>query len=201
MKQPMCVSKLFFGVLLLLPLAGCTLPPVLGNGPKSSPTADWPSLRNRPFKLPTLHSSAPCPVTPITQPPKFGLARGSGPVYAVVGEDRPLATKTLNKILWLADPEYTGPILIRGRQLYGSSKLLFSWFDPHRPDLRVAGTAADSQGSPIDLYAELDLLVSAIPISDGWRAWSSYSYTTVPGCYGWQLDGVNFSKVIVTEVV
>ena len=32
---------------------------------------------------------------------------------------------------------------------------------------------------------------------DGWREWPGGTSLHVPGCYGWQIDGTDFSYVIV----
>jgi hypothetical protein len=34
---------------------------------------------------------------------------------------------------------------------------------------------------------------------DGWRQWPGGTWLRTPGCYAWQIDGTDFSDVIVFE--
>lgn len=68
---------------------------------------------------------------------------------------------------------YSGPILIRGRELGGAGAVGFG--EGHVP------------------YDELQLLgVGATPMH-----WPSFTRVKGPGCYAYQVDGANFSAVIV----
>ncbi|HEV8688078.1 MAG TPA: hypothetical protein VGQ84_12440, partial [Gaiellaceae bacterium] len=36
---------------------------------------------------------------------------------------------------------------------------------------------------------------------DGWRTWPGGTWLRTPGCYAWQIDGTDFSNVIVFDAV
>jgi hypothetical protein len=83
-----------------------------------------------------------------------------------------------NKVLWIADSTYLGRVLVRGRQLDGSHSLRF--------------------GPALEPMRELRIIVTGLT-----PPWSRPSYTRVraPGCYGWQVDGTSFTRVIVFKAV
>jgi hypothetical protein len=150
-----------------------------------------PSSLRRPLRLRPV-SDGTCPLTvPVRRvAPSYGNALGLGPVYPIVGG--PDATVSFvyppppttaypkgfggQKVLWAIGPAYTGPVLIRGRQLDGTNPL---WF-------QVGGG-----GSALP---EMQLPPSTAP---GWRDWPSATLLTKAGCYAWQVDGMSFSTVIV----
>jgi hypothetical protein len=78
------------------------------------------------------------------------------------------------RVTWQA-PGYSGPILIRGRQLGGSGAVGFG--EGHVP------------------YDELQLLGTAMSAPPG--QWPSFTRVQSPGCYAYQVDGTSFSEVIV----
>lgn len=80
------------------------------------------------------------------------------------------------KTLWAVDPQYDGPVLIRGR---GTSP-------PH--ELRFA-------------YDNRELRELEFPAeeTDEWRYGPSSTLLPSPGCYAFQVDGADFSDVIVFE--
>ncbi len=148
----------------------------------------WAELRARPLKLNSIAAGASCPVdSGKVVNAAFGPVLGSGPAY-------PVGFKTdgvydfsgaveeggwyLLKVLWVGDPQaYTGPILVRGKQLDGTGELRF-------------GPGA----SPAD---ELQLDADAGLVSGGdWFDWPGYTRLKSPGCYAYQVDGTSFSKVI-----
>lgn len=81
------------------------------------------------------------------------------------------------KTLWFATPEYKGPILIRGRQLDGENPLAFGE-GPQLLDPQLARGKTLNGGH-------------------GFRTWPGGTWVRAPGCYGWQVDGRNFSRTIV----
>lgn len=158
-----------------------------------------PDALRRPLHLPMLAPGGTCPVT---SGQRFdngqfgGVTLGQGPVQPllapVTGADRvlqgivpvgryPSQPGWLEvKTLWFASPAYQGPIYIRGRQLDG----------PHQP---VFG-----EGAP----ASLELQLGPGPTingEDGWREWPGSTWLRAPGCYAWQIDGADFSQVIVFQ--
>jgi hypothetical protein len=108
---------------------------------------------------------------------------GSGPVKPVGSSS--LATQPFistswsgARVTWRAASSYTGPILIRGRQVGGSGAVGFG--EGHTP------------------YDELQLLDSGhgAPSGSG-RAWLTFTRVKGPGCYAYQVDGTSFSDVVV----
>ena len=67
---------------------------------------------------------------------------------------------------------YSGPVLIRGREIGGSGAVGFG--EGHVP------------------YDELQLRTGS-----GGPPWMSFTRVRNPGCYGYQVDGTSFSDVIV----
>ena len=81
---------------------------------------------------------------------------------------------------WSSTARYAGPVLIRGRQLDGPHAIGFG--EGHVP------------------YDELQLMAPGMgaPRSPGGgREWQSFTRVRARGCYGYQVDGSNFSDVIV----
>jgi hypothetical protein len=88
------------------------------------------------------------------------------------------------QLLWIVAPSYVGPALVRGRQLGGSGTVRFGTGSaPNAGQLRLPpGGGASVAGAP------------------GWRTWSIVISVPRPGCYGFQVDGIGFSTVILFEV-
>ena len=80
---------------------------------------------------------------------------------------------TGQKVLWIVEPRYRGPILIRGHQIGGKWWVGFDGL-PSRPwsEMRVRGTG-------------------------DWLGYPSYTRVRGSGCYAYQIDGLSFSRVIV----
>jgi hypothetical protein len=89
---------------------------------------------------------------------------------------------SLDKIGFYSVPEHHGVILIRGRQLDGVNQVLFH--DPAGSTALVVMTVPGPQGM-VALTAELSVVVP------------TYVYVPASGCYAWQVDGAEFSEVIV----
>jgi hypothetical protein len=83
------------------------------------------------------------------------------------------------RVIWIAQPSYKGPVLIRGG----------------RTD--AGGAVGFGLGHvPLD---ELQLVSSgqqAPPPPPGGRSWLSFTRVRAPGCYAYQVDGTSFSRVI-----
>lgn len=163
--------------------------------PRSLQSAsDWARLR-RPLHLPKVAPGAECPVSKgvkaRTLSKDFGsaLALGSGPVYPVVDASgrgmvgaRPVAGRRgffVYKVLFIIAPRYTGPVLVRGRRLDARGGV---WFGFGRGALSMEGQIRRG--------------------GDGraWRGFPSSSYVKADGCYGYQMDGLGFSRVAVVRV-
>jgi hypothetical protein len=124
-------------------------------------TGAVPSSLRRALHLPT--ASSGCPVSGGTGPVHTHAARGFSPFIgsAWLGA----------RVSWTAARSYSGPILIRGRQLAGPNAVGFG--EGHVP------------------YDELQLRAGAS------RSWPSFTRVRSKGCYGYQVDGTSFSEVIV----
>ena len=85
------------------------------------------------------------------------------------------------RVTWHAAPSYSGPVLIRGRQVGGGGAVGFG--EGHVP------------------YDELQLLQSGqgAPSGPG-RTWFTFTRVRRPGCYAYQVDGTGFSDAIVFRV-
>lgn len=164
-------------------------------GAEGCPPGGVPASLRRPLEIPELSFGRPCPVSDLRQvSPAFAPALGPGPVYPVgFGKDATLAFEYPpapnsqfadsewggEKTLWVADPNYTGPILIRGRQVDGPSEVRFD----------VGGG---------ELLDELQLPPAyAANYTGGWRNFPSHTRLRTAGCYGYQVDGSTFSIVVV----
>ena len=170
---------------------------VAAASPGGAPiTTDWGDLAGRPLKLTRLAPGRTCPPSTLRQPDpeRFGMGLGDGPLYAIGGQRVKSSQSTGNKVLWVADPAYAGPIRIRGGQLDGDGKLLLGGplhnYWSGQPVKRVDG---------FTLYPELDLLEPGTPTGAPWRAWPSDTYIVTPGCYAWQIDGLGFTEIITIQ--
>jgi hypothetical protein len=182
-------------------LASALLVAVSGASAAKKPAWTWRSL-HRPLHVPKIDRGARCPVSPRTKVDlgKEGVRSlpGRGPAYPNFGGEEsvlefwypPLPQQTDfygsgwsgNKVLWWVSGRYRGPVLIRGRQLDGTERVRFDRGKPPRIEIRI-------------------------PPGRGPVAWKgardrpSYTRVRAPGCYGYQIDGLGFSRVIVFQAV
>jgi hypothetical protein len=155
----------------------------------------WRSL-HRPLHIPHIAPGTPCPTSkpdPRGDLSRFGFvgtAWGRGPAYpGGLGNEKPVLIYAYppnpksefagsawsgQKVLWMVAPSYRGRILIRGRQLDGPNELRFNRGLVPPRELRLVGRGPGT-GTP------------------------SYTRVRADGCYGYQLDGKRFSRVIVFE--
>ena len=179
------------GILLALSLV---VPAQVGGGASgTTPTGVWKSL-HRPVHIPYLRAGSPCPRSKGGRAaPHTGYTLGTGPVYVVLGFSYPppdlRGVVNLKggkvrwgwhwvKTLWAFTPRYRGPVLIRGGRLDRRWPVEFL-IPPHRyAELRVPPRHSRRW--------------SYIPSGSGYR-------TT--GCYGFQMDGTSFSRVVLFKVV
>jgi hypothetical protein len=152
-------------------------------------------LRERPLHIENLEAGESCPaLRPHDLSPAFAPGLGDGPVYPVGFGKRgvllfayPPEKNGLfagsdwsgQKVLWVSDPKYDGPILIRGRQVDGTNGLRFGRNGPRL--LEELAFGAHGAGN----------------WSGGWRNFPSYTRLRAPGCYAYQVDGAGFSDTIV----
>jgi hypothetical protein len=85
------------------------------------------------------------------------------------------------KVFWYVVPSYRGPVVIRGRRLDGPEKMGFNGRKVPDPELRIKRHQTGSwQGQ-----------------RRGSRGVPSGVRVLTPGCYGVQIDGTSFSRIVV----
>ena len=158
----------------------------------------WSKLR-RPLHLPQLAAGAACPVSAIDGHLDWerlnifgGSGIGRGPVYPGLGSSPGRRVRLApdaqfggawagTKVFWYVRPSYRGPVLIRGRRLNGREWLGFDGRRLPDRELRIApGETVAWKGQP-----------------RGGRGRPSGVRARKSGCYGLQIDGTTFSRVVV----
>ena len=161
----------------------------------------WRSL-HRPLHIPRIAAGTPCPLSPTTRV-DLGIngvraLPGRGPAYPNFGGQaqtlefvfppQPQQTDFYgsgwggNKVLWWVSGRYHGPVLVRGRRLDGPQLLRFEVGTPPPAEMRI---------SPGPGFRP----------AKGARDRPSYTRVQAAGCYGYQVDGIGFSRVIVFRAV
>jgi len=149
----------------------------------------WEVL-HRPLRLPHLASGAECPRSPTQPAPALnaafgGYVLGPGPAYAgAFAQDATVHYGSSPveaggwrgfKVLWIVRPVYRDRLLIRGRQLDGPATIHFAG---QSQEMRI-GNWGTASGAP------------------GWGHRPSTEWVRAPGCYGFQLDGPRFSRILI----
>jgi hypothetical protein len=165
--------------------------------PSAAASHPWARL-HRPLHLPRIAHGAACPVrradprVPWKRINIFGEAGiGRGPVYPGLGGRSGLLWATRDqqwggrwfgdKVFWYVVPGYRGPVLIRGRRLDGPQWVRFNEGRIPAPELRIrSDQTVDWPGRPV-----------------GGRGVPSGVRVKAPGCYGFQIDGATFSRIVV----
>jgi hypothetical protein len=161
----------------------------------------WAKL-HRPLHLPVLTPGAACPVSSIDRRVAWsrvhifgGSGIGRGPVYPGLGGSRGVLRATLDaqyggpwagaKVFWYVKRTYRGRVLIRGRRLGDPQPLRFNGDKlPAARELRIEPWDTVAwEGQP-----------------SGSRGIASTLRMRSPGCYGVQIDGATFSRVVVLPV-
>jgi hypothetical protein len=180
----------------LVACSGDSSGPSGSQGPAPTTLAN---LRQRPLVIRQLKAGESCPAArPHTLSPAFAPGLGGGPVHPVGFRKQgvlvfpyPPPRNSLfagsewggQKVLWVSNPTYDGPILIRGRQLDGANPLRFGQAGATLlHELAFARGHADNW-------------------TGGWRNFPSYTRLRAPGCYAYQVDGAGFSDIIVFKAV
>jgi hypothetical protein len=167
--------------------------------PASSATDPWAKLR-RPLHLPRLAPGEACPVSTVDERVDWTAARifggsgiGPGPVYPGLGGvdvlDVPKDTQYGGpwggqKVFWYVLPSYRNRVLLRGRRLDGPQWLRFDQDRVPSAELRL------DRGET----------VSWDGMVEGSRGRPSSVRARASGCYGVQMDGSSFSRVVVFRV-
>lgn len=184
------------------PSTGRWVVKIVGNAPiglrvaRPGALGTWAQLE-RPFHIPTIAPGTACPTS--GRDPKGDLSRlgfngpawGLGPAYPgifspdqgkpVLYYEDPIPPESLlygskwfgQKVLWVVDRQTNrGPILIRGRQVDGMNRVRFDLARDPVPEMTIS-PLANNRPSTTRVRAH--------------------------GCYAYQVDGKNFSSVIVLE--
>jgi hypothetical protein len=157
----------------------------------------WKAL-HRPLHLPKLAAGAACPLShvdpsvPWDQTNIFGgQGIGRGPVYPGLPSAFFMAARDEQyggpwfgtKVFWYVLPSYRGPVLIRGRRLDGPQRMGFNGRKVAARELRIKpGQTVSWDDQP-----------------RGSRGVPSGVRVLTAGCYGIQIDGTTFSRVIVVS--
>ena len=95
------------------------------------------------------------------------------------------------EILWISEPGYDGPVLIRGRQIDGPNRIRFgSDVQPDR-ELHLPAGRWDPLREPLHAWED-----RTVRTPRGWRVAAADARIRTEGCYLFQLDGKSFSQTI-----
>jgi hypothetical protein len=155
----------------------------------TAPPPAIPETLRRPLRLPRLRRDGSCPATPAPGPSKpsagtvAAVALGDGPVYPVLF--RNAADGRLDRtsvVYWDAPRPLGGVAIVRGHRL-GAPKDPIRFLDDNRE---------------LGLVHVLDP-ATAHPAGGEGLWWRTTLLRAGAGCYGIQIDGLRFSKVLVVE--
>jgi hypothetical protein len=159
-----------------------------------------PPLKQRQLQLPTVQPGNSCPVTSAKTnvSPDYKAAYGSGPAYVVSGTTNGMSLYSAPPFngdtndwggmreTWEIAHSYTGTVLIRGRQIDGANPVQFNG----------GVTEVPTNATGTEPMLETLTLKGGQP-GQGWSTWVTYTRLKSPGCYAYQVDGTNFSYVVV----
>jgi len=153
----------------------------------TAPPPRIPTLLQRPLRLPGLRRDGSCPGTPAAAPLLAGssavaaVTLGDGPAYPVLFLSVDGGLDPISAVYWDAPKPLGGMAIVRGRRLGGRQ-------DPiHFQD----------DNGEVDVVAVLDPALARRTGSQG--HWWRTALRAGVGCYGLQIDGPRFSKVLVVE--
>jgi hypothetical protein len=164
-------------------------------------------LRARPLHAPALRPGAYCPDplspdTAVLPGIPAEVARGTGPIYvafpaiprfldffpARTDSAAAISRWRSAEVIWLSDPSYRGPVLVRGSQVDGKRRLGFG--DDTRPELELRLPA----GSWMEKREGLRVWGRRVrPVGD-WRVAIARVRVREGGCYVFQIDGKSFRE-------
>ena len=196
------LSQLWCLVLGLAASACVASPNLTTTQPRQTPSPvesiaqkDWNLLGGTDLS-PTQSNPAGCNTGPT--PVRAGVvpAVGANPIELTLKAHQP------NAVRWQLVGGYSGPILLRGRQLDGPAAVYFAELEGLPADYSSAPSAdgqplktiETSHGS-MRLYAGMRL--SAV---GGAHSWWTYVYTDRPGCFFWQQTGRDYDGILTFQV-
>lgn len=169
----------------------------------------------QPLRLPALAPGQSCPVSATrTMKGDEGMsntvtALGDGPLYLVGPATLRLAKRSTSgpakgwheqKVAWLVDRYYTGPLLMRGARIDEPGALRFPHYVAavgYDKGPGYAGGAGDWRPHRVLVYVRHGVGATKIPASDAYPSYPSGIDVKAPGCYAIQVDGVGFSEQLV----
>jgi hypothetical protein len=98
-------------------------------------------------------------------------------------------------MLWVSTPEYSGAVLVRGRQLDGPNRLGFGVGALPRWELRLPAGQWRSTGEQFRVWG-----TTARP-RKGWRLVAERLRIRADGCYGFQVDTESSTRTIVFRAI
>lgn len=171
--------------------ASATTAASVAPSPSPSPSSPVnPSSLAQVLHLPTVAKGDHCPHSVLRVmnsglPPALGPGpiNPTGPFTDGVLRTTAMGSALVAQIVWISAPSYPGPALVRGQALDGPGAVRFGAGSvPSAGQLRLPPGGGTS--------------VAAAP---GWRTWSIVISMPRPGCYGFQIDGIGFSTVVLFE--
>jgi hypothetical protein len=150
-------------------------------------------LAARALHLPALRAGQACPTshTTVLNTIETGrsFALGQGPVRPLGFSNGTMDLTSTTfapgwlaaKTLWISDPAYQGPFLIRLRRIDAPG--------PVGLDESPGSTSLYTPGGPTGNGA------------NGSRDVTGATWVKTPGCVAWQVDGINFSNVIIARLL
>ena len=165
-------------------------------------------LRERQLYLPVVDPSAACPESTLNVDQGVYGGYGDGPVYASgTGNRYGLPSGTYFDSVYWVDPEGSGLILIRGRDLKTNQTVVFA--KPPFPSVTATGSPSGKVtgtevvlGVTVELHDELLLDPSLLlpPPADYWAVTQGFP-TGSSGCIGIQADGFLANGSAFTEII
>jgi hypothetical protein len=184
---------LIVGLVVLFAIVGFLAASVIAPSPRTT------SLLARPLHFPSLQPGESCPATVgATVSNSFfgGVALGSGPVRVLIANRGDLIQGRADlgmtnapgwlalQTLWFAMPGYDGPFVVRAKRLGENGPI----------EVQPGQTGLEPGSGPLVVPAG-----PTLNTMDGFRTMPGSTWVTSAGCYAWQVDGRNFSEVIVVD--
>lgn len=163
------------------------------------PAAVISAIRH-PLQLASVSAGKGCPVSPVRRFPGGAgfsgpfAAIGSGPFYLASSPTVPVSPThgpwLQQKVIWVVDRSYSGPLLLRGHRIDGAGELKFP---------RYIGAVGYNDGPWYGKHRELAYVRSGLTahVEPTLDSFPSGIYVESPGCYAIQVDGVGFSEILV----
>ncbi len=148
-----------------------------------------PASLLRPLRLPQVAPGQVCPTTAdhhVSTKDFAGLALGTGPVQPLIAATAIVVPREDGwyeaKTLWFTLPGYVGAVLVRGARIDGQGPVGFGE-QPLIGHLIIPPGPTINEGS------------------DGYRQAPGGTFVRAPGCYAWQVDGIDFSYELIFKAM